>query len=106
MSAAPTAKVDPLLARLDRLTAMLELALAPQLDAARERLRSDPLDAAIFDATAEGWIPAAELQRVLIAKTGAKKRTVQTHLGELVTAGHLEQRGGRRFSEYRSSGLI
>jgi len=106
MNATPTTEVDPLLERIDRLTAMLELALAPQLEVARERLRTDPLDAAIFDATADGWVSAGDLQRVLTATTGAKKRTIQAHLAELVAAGHLKQRGGRRFSEYRSSGLI
>lgn len=98
--------VDPLLDRIDRLTEMLELALSPQLEARRSQLRANSVDATIFDATAGDWIAAAELQRRVKKATGAEKRTLQSHLSKLIAAGHVEHRGGRRYAEYRSSGLI
>lgn len=97
--------VDPLLDRIDRLTELLELALSPQLDARRNQLRADSVDAAIFDATAGDWI-AAEVQRRVKKATGVEKRALQSHLSKLIAAGHVEHRGGRRYAEYRSSGLI
>ncbi len=98
--------VDPLLGRIDRLTELLELALSPQLEARRSQLRADPVDTAIFDATAGDWIAATELQRRVKKATGVEKRALQSHLSKLIAAGHVEHRGGRRYAEYRSSGLI
>jgi DNA-binding transcriptional ArsR family regulator len=97
---------DALFERLDRLTEILELALSPQLDAARSKLRADSLDAAIFDATAGEWVPAGDLQRKVAAATGAKKRTLQEHLSGLVDAGYLQKDGAGPSVRYRSSGLI
>ncbi len=101
-----SATADPLLSRIDHLTELLELALAPQLEARRAELRADALDAAVFDATAGSWVAAAELQRKVKKATGAEPRTLQKHLARLVDQGHVEHRGGRRYAEYRSSGLI
>jgi DNA-binding transcriptional ArsR family regulator len=102
VSEAGAATLDPLLARLDRLTLLLELALAPQIEARRTELRADPIDAAIFDHTANAWVPASKLRQ----KVKAKPRTLQSHLAKLIEAGLVEHRGGKRYAEYRSAGLI
>lgn len=98
--------VEPLLERFDRVIEILEVALSPQLDARRQELRADPVDAAIFDCTAGDWIAAAELQKKANDKVTVKPRTLQKHLAKLIEAGLVEHRGGKRYAEYRSSGLI
>jgi hypothetical protein len=95
-----------MIASVDRLTHLLELALAPELDARRAELRSDPIDAAIFDNTASDWIAAADLQQKVNASVGVKPRTLQLHLSKLIDSGLVEHRGGKRYAEYHSSGLI
>jgi DNA-binding transcriptional ArsR family regulator len=97
---------DFVLERLDRIAEVLELALSPQLEGARSRLRADSLDAAIFDHTAGRWVPAGELQHKVAAATGAKKRTLQEHLSALVENGFLKKDGAGPSVRYRSSGLI
>jgi DNA-binding MarR family transcriptional regulator len=101
------ATTDPaLLERLDRLTQILELSLAPQLDTARAELRADEVDAAIFDCTAGGWKAAADLQREVGKATKTKTRAIQEHLSRLIERGLIQKRGSIRDAEYRSSGLI
>lgn len=95
-----------LLERLDRLTLLLELALAPQLKARRAELREDPVDAAIFDATASEWIAAADLQKKVAATAKAKPRTIQRRLSALIETGLVVHKGGTRYAKYRSAGLI
>jgi hypothetical protein len=95
-----------MLERLDRVIGILELALGPQLDSRREELRVDPVDSAVFDCTASGWIPSADLQKKVNEKVVVKPRTLQNHLARLIEAGLVEHRGGKRYAEYRSSGLI
>jgi hypothetical protein len=97
---------DEVLARLDYIAQILQVALAPQLDAGREHLRSDPLTAAIFDQTAGDWMPSGALQRSLAEATGKVERTVRTRLGELAERGLISQRGEGHSRSYRSAGLV
>jgi hypothetical protein len=105
-AAAPSVGDDRLLDRLDRLTELLELVFAPQLASQRELLRSDPVDAAIFDLTATGWISTGDLQDAAAKKAGTSGRTIRTHLAALAERGLLQKRGAGRSTEFRSSGLV
>lgn len=91
--------------RLDRLIAIQQIAHKDVLDAARSTTRADKVNAAILDATS-GWIGTASLQSTAIKKSGAKERTVQMRIVDLLSKGLLEKRGGGRNIEYRSTGLI
>jgi hypothetical protein len=93
---------DPVVERLDRLTMLLELALGPQLEQARQRIRADALDAAILDAAAKEWTPAAKLRQAVATTTAKKQRAIQIHVGELVERGFLSKRGSGNYVEYRS----
>jgi hypothetical protein len=106
MSAATATEVDPLLQRLDRLTQLLELALSPQLDAARAAARENPVDAAILDCGAGDWKPAASLLREVEAKTGKKKSAVHDRISGLTERGFLERQGGGPATEYRTSVVL
>jgi hypothetical protein len=91
--------------RLDRIQATLQLAFAEQLKTTSERLRADPVIAALLDLAAEDWVPSSRLQEHVVKKTGVTARTVRTRLGELQAAKALLVRGGGR-PEYKSSGLV
>jgi hypothetical protein len=93
---------DPVVERLDRLTMLLELALGPQLEQARKRIRADTLDAAILDAAAKEWMPAAKLRQAVATATAKKQRAIQIHVGELVERGFLGKRGSGNYVEYRT----
>jgi hypothetical protein len=95
-----------LLERIERITALLEVALAPQLEAGRESLRRDPIDGAIFDHTAGNWVLTGELQASVTKATKAKDRTIRDRIGGLVERGLLQKRGGARNIEYRSAGVV
>jgi hypothetical protein len=99
-------ELDPLLERLDRLTAILELALAPQLAEGRAAVRADEIDAAILDAASVDWTPAADLQKAVATKTGKKERAIQGHVGDLVDQGFLQKDGGGPKVRYRTNGVI
>jgi hypothetical protein len=106
MSSAPPEQVDPLVARLDRIAQMLELALAPQLQAARAALREDPIDAAILDAGAREWKPAAKLLSEVEGATGKKKSVIHDHISALLQRGLLGKQGAGRTTEYRTSAVL
>lgn len=93
---------DAVLTELRRIRSLIELAFKPQLDAARESLQADPLNAAIFKATRSKWVGSGALQRQI---KGHGASTVRGRLAELADWGLLERRGGGPAREYRSSGL-
>lgn len=97
---------NDVIARLDYIATILQVALAPQLDAGRTHLRSDTLTAAIFDQTAAKWVGSGELQRRLAKESGKTERTVRTRLGELADRGLIAQRGEGTKREYKSAGLV
>jgi hypothetical protein len=92
--------------RLDYIAQIFQVALASQLDAGREHLRSDPITAAIFDQTSGKWTPSGELQRRLAKSTEKAESTIRARLTELAERGLIQQRGEARNREYRSSGLV
>lgn len=96
---------DGILQRLDLIQATLQLAFKPQLDEARERVRSDKVIAAILDETEE-WIASPELQKRVAAAAKTSERTVRDRLPDLVAERVLAVRGTERRAEYRRTGLI
>ena len=94
-----------LLERLDRLTGLLELALAPQIAAGRAVVRADEIDAAILDNAAGAWKPAGKLQQAVAQKTGKKTRAIQDHIGDLVERGLVLKKNAGPKTEYRATGV-
>jgi hypothetical protein len=95
----------PLLERLDRLTGLLELALAPQIEAGRAAVRADEIDAAILDNASGAWKPAGKLQEAVAKKTGKKTRAIQDHIGDLVERGLVQKKSAGPKTEYRATGV-
>jgi len=95
-----------LVEQVDRLTKVIELALAPQLEAARRDLRSDPVDDAILTAASSDWKPAKKLRTEVEAKTGKKERTVQGRIGDLTARGFLEFKGAAKTLAYRTNSVV
>ena len=91
--------------RLDRITAILQLAHGEAIERARERIRSDKVNAALMDAATQ-WTGAKKLQTTVATKTKASTRTIQERIGSLLAHGVLEKRGGGPKTEYKASGLI
>lgn len=91
--------------RLDRLTAIVRLAHADAIERMRDKIRADKVNAAILDATTK-WVGTAALQKTVMKKSGAKERTVQLRLVDLLGQGLIDKRGGGRNIEYKSTGLI
>jgi hypothetical protein len=95
---------EEILRRLDLLQATFQLAFKPQFDEVRDRLRSDPVIAAILDATDE-WVGTTDLQKRVSESAGVSTRTVRDRLPGLVEDRVLTSRGEGR-PEYRKTGLI
>lgn len=91
--------------RLDRISAILQLAHGDAIARARDRIRADKVNAAILDASTT-WVPAGKMQSAVATKTKASTRTVQRGIADLIAQGVLEKRGAARTLEYRASGLI
>jgi hypothetical protein len=96
---------EDVIERLDRITAILQLAHGDAIARARTRIRSDKVNAAILDASAK-WVPSAKMQATVATKTKASTRTIQERIADLIAQGVLEKRGATRTTEYRASGLI
>ena len=96
---------DEVVERLDRITAILQLAHEDAIERARTRIRSDKVNAAILDAASK-WVPAAKMQATVASKTQAATRTIQEHIADLISQGVLEKRGATHTIEYKASGLI
>lgn len=105
-----TAAIDPETAalawRLDTLIALFQIAHAPELGAARERIRADGANAAILDATESSWVQAGSLRDDVVLRTGLKQSAVRARIAELHAVGALERRGGGPTTEYRSTGIV
>jgi len=103
----PQAGLEALAKRLDHLIQVLELALSPQLEAARASLREDPINAVILDAAGGGgWKAAGKLQQQVEKRSGKKKRTVQDRIAALTERGFLEKQGGGPTTEYRTNPVV
>ncbi len=101
-----TLERDEVVQRLDLMLAVLQLAHHDAIVRAADQLRSDPVNAAILEACADGWIGSRELSARVENETGAKPRTVRGRVGELVGRRALQQRGATHTRAYRTSGLI
>jgi hypothetical protein len=97
---------DQVLERLDHLIALLSLAFQESIDAARTRIRSDPVAAAILDAAQDDWIQARALGAAAVEQTGVGARTVARRIAELVGMGALAGRGATHSRAYRATGLV
>jgi len=96
---------DEILQRVDLIQATLQLAFAPQLEAARERIRESSINAAILDTTND-WIPSKQLQARVAKEANVSERAVRDHLPELVARRIVAVRGTERRQEYRRTGLV
>jgi predicted transcriptional regulator len=96
---------DDVTQRLDTIIALIKLAHRDNIAKSRAEIRADKIDAAILDLATE-WTPSAKLQAAVAKKTGKSARAIRDHLPELAAQGLIEQRGGGRTTEYRSTGLI
>ncbi len=90
--------------KLDAIAAILKLVNHEELGAARQRIRSDKVYAAILDST-KNWAGAARVQAAA-TKKGAARSTTSKKVAELIELGLLEKQGGGKTIEYRSTGLI
>lgn len=95
---------DQVLRRLDRIIFLLGLAHRDQLEAARRKVLSDPIAAALVDAAAEEWITAGDLKRRVSVVTKQSERTVSRRLSQLVVEGWMEIAGAGANVRYRSGG--
>lgn len=96
---------EEILKRLDMIQRTLALAFAPQLGEARDRIREDPVNAAILD-LCEDWMVSTEVQAKVAKATSRSARLVRDRLSGLVLEGVLESRGTERRAEYRRTGLV
>jgi hypothetical protein len=92
--------------RLDRLIAMFALANRDALTQVAREVRSDNVNAALLDATADDWVPAGALTEAVAKSTKVSPRTVRTRTAELLAAGALKRRGSGPSIQYRSTGVI
>lgn len=94
-----------IVARLDRIAAILTLAFAPQLAAARFEIMKDDVSAGILDSS-DDWISAGDLTQRVVHATGKAARSVDTRLAELRSSGVLvTKREGRKIL-YKNSGVL
>ncbi len=92
-------------AKFDQLLALLRIAHAPALTAARIELQKNPSKAAALDA-AEDWIQAGALRKKVAAASGAADSTVRGAVADLLEAGLLVRRYGGPKTEYKTSGVL
>lgn len=91
--------------RLDRLIAIVSLAFQPQIAAARDSARADPVVARVLDST-DDWTPAGELKRVVATATGVGEKTVERRINELVDMSGLTSRGSGPSRQYKRTGVL
>jgi hypothetical protein len=104
MSQSPEA--HEILARLDMIVSILQLAFKPQMDAARSSILSDPVASSVLDATSDGWVDAGELRQRVARETKQSERTVSRRVSALLAQRAIEQSGTGAKIRYRSTGHI
>jgi hypothetical protein len=97
---------DDVVERLDLMLAVLQLAHQDAIDHAADQLRADPVNAAILDACADGWVAAGALTKAVLASVEAKDRTVRGRIATLVIKRAIRRRGSGSNVEYKSMGLV
>src|SRR5438445_11261539 len=96
---------DQVVARLDTLIAILQLAFKDRIDEARKEVLADPVAAALLD-TAADWTDAGTLQDRVSRATNQSKRTVQRRIAELLSQRFLDQSGSGPTVRYRNTRLV
>jgi hypothetical protein len=97
---------DEILRRLDTMISILRLAHADEIEHAKTKLLSDPVNAAILRATAGSkFVPSGELKAKVRKATKQSEKTVQRRVLELVDTGALETRP-TGLAAYRATGLL
>jgi hypothetical protein len=91
--------------RLDKIAAILQLAFAEQLLAARARLDADPVSATALRLTGD-WTAGTELVAAIMTATGKSRAVAYARLGELRDSHVLVDRTSGRSTEYKASGVI
>ncbi len=92
--------------RLDTVIAILNLAFAAPIQAARDKIQKDPVNAAILDVLALGAVPAGELQERVKSATGQSVRSIQVRLAALTDQRVLERIGSGPKTSYRAMGPL
>jgi hypothetical protein len=96
---------DLVIAKLDSIIAILQLAFREPIENARREILGDPIAAAVLEVAID-WIESGNLQDRVSAETKQSKRTVQRRIAALVSQRVLEQAGSGPKVRYRASGLI
>lgn len=96
---------DDIAARLDRIAAILQLAHREAIEGARTSIRSDPVNAAILDATTK-LTPAGKVTAEVKRKTGQSPATIARRIATLIEQGAVEKQGAGPATQYRATGLI
>ena len=91
--------------RLDQLIGLYQLANAELISQARERLRADPVVAALLDES-EDWTPTGALKAKVAASKNVSEKTVQRRISELVDQKILLASGAGSTRTVKSGGLI
>lgn len=90
--------------RLDRLIGLFELAYSDEISAARQKIRTDPVVAAVLDAT-EDWVQVGSLKTAIANSEGTSEKTVQRRISEMVSQRLLQADGSAASRRVKSSGL-
>jgi DNA-binding transcriptional ArsR family regulator len=91
--------------RLDKIIFLLGLAFRNEIEQARQAVLSDPVAAAVLDASAGDWIGAGDLKRQVAAATKQSERTVSRRISQLAEQGWLTTAGAGPTIRYRATGL-
>jgi hypothetical protein len=97
---------DEVTERLDLMLAVLQLAHHDAITSAANELRADNVNAAILDACADDWVPAAELKAEVHAKVSVGDSTLNARLATLVARRAIQRRGATHTTAYRALGLV
>lgn len=96
---------EDIVARLDKLSGILQLAHYDAIEASRTRIRADKTNTAILDQAGE-TTPAGKLIKAVKQKTGQSQSTIKRRIAALVELGVLEKSGGGPITSYRTTGLV
>jgi len=96
---------EQIVARLDTIIAILQLAHREPIEKARQEIVADPVAAELLAASAD-WIESGTLQDRVAGATHQSRRTVQRRIAALLTQGFLEQVGSGPTVRYRNTNLI
>jgi hypothetical protein len=96
---------EDIVARLDKIAAILQLAHRESLESSRVSIRADKVHAAILDATT-ALTPAGKLTAAVKKKTGQSPATINRRIATLIELGALEKKGGGPSTQYKATGLV